>query len=224
MKRWRTLPDERLELYSPIGLKPIDETTGRTPIGWVHCYLDLSDSAGAWRNTSITAALSLGGIITYPGLERRASVIGQPPRRYRIRIEAQLYAPLYRSTQDAIEFDAYPYNDANPPQNFLQIKATQPQDLILTPLPHYPFPGHVPVLRGVVRDTTGIAVANALVAHGGNERVLTDSRGTFALPLRWAKSNPEPQIDAADHRTGRTGTITIQFPQDLRTSQTITVA
>lgn len=223
MRRWRTLTDERIELYSPIGLRLIDELTGRMPVGPIRVTLDVSDGTGGWRTTDIKATVSPNGTITYPRLGRQATVDG-PPRRYRIRIEAEVYVPLYRATQDAIEFDTHPYNDANPPRNLAQIRVTQPQDLILTPMPHYQFPGHVPVLRGVVRDAAGKAVADAMVTDGIRERVVTDSRGTFALPLRWATSNPPLTIDASDQRAGRTGSITIQFPQDLRISQTITIA
>lgn len=220
---WHTLPDERMELYSPIGLRPIDEITGRVPIGWIRPYLDVSDGAGGWRKTDIQAVVTPGGVITYPGLERRSDPAGQP-RKYRVRIEAEVYLPLYRAMQDAVEFDAFPYNDTNPPQNFAQIRTTQPQDLILTPLPHYQFPGHIPLLRGEVRDAAGAAVPDVMVTEGTRERVVTDSRGTFALPLRWVAANTQTTIDATDQRTGRTGSITIQFPQDLRTSQTITIA
>jgi hypothetical protein len=212
-----------MELYSPIGLKPIDDVTGGAPIGWVRSLLDVSDGAGGWRKGDIDAVMTPSGVITFPGLERRTDASG-PPRKYRLRVEAEVYLPLYRATQDAIEFDAYPYNDASPPQNLAQIRASQPQDLILTPMPHYQFPGHVPVLRGQVEDSSGAAVRDAVVTLGMSERVLTDARGTFALPLRWVAPNTQASIDAVDQRTGRTGTITIQFPQDLRTSQTITVA
>jgi hypothetical protein len=224
MPSWRMLADERTGLYSPVALRLIDEITGRAPVGWVRPRLDASDGAGGWRETDIKAVISPAGVVAYPGLERRAEVLGQPPRRYRVRIEAQFYLPLFRAAQDAVEFDAYPYNDVTPPQNLSQILATQPQGVILTPAPHYRFPGHIPLLRGDVQDTAGATVPDVLVTEGTRERVVTDSRGTFALPLRWATSGTAPIIDATDLRSGRTGTISIQFPQDLRTSQTITIA
>ena len=223
MRRWRTLPDERTELYSPIGLRPVDDVTGGAPIGSIRPLLDVSDGAGGWQQTDIRAVFTAGGVIAFPGLERRADA-ADPARKYRVRIEAEVYVPLYRETQDGIEFDAYPYNEADAPQNLAQIQATQPRDLILAPMPHYPFPGHVPVLRGEVQDASGVAVADATVTQGLSERVLTDARGAFALPLRWVVPNTQVTVDAVHQRTGRTGTITIQFPQDLRTSQTITVA
>jgi hypothetical protein len=224
MPGWRTQPDERARLHSPIGLRLIDEITGRAPVGWVRTLLDASDGAGGWRDTDLQAVISPAGVVTYPALERRAEVLGQPARKYRVRIEAQFYVPLFRATQDAVEFDAFPYNHVTPPQNLSQIAATQPQDVVLTPAPHYRFPSHIRLLRGEVVDGAGVPVPDVLVTEGTRERVLTDSRGTFALPLRWVASGATPVIDATDQRNGRTGTITINFPQDLRTSQTITIA
>jgi hypothetical protein len=220
--RWRTLSDERTELYSPIGLRVVDEITGEGPIGWIRSYLEASDGAGGWRKTDVPAVFTLSGVITYPALERSADPL-LPPRRYRVRVEAEFYLPLYRATRDAVEFDAFPYDDLHPPQNFSQIKATQPRNLILTPQPHYPFPGHIPVVRGIVKDPAGVSVSDATVSQGGKERVLTDSGGHFALPLRWAATNTQVIIDATDQRSNLAGSITIQFPQDLKKSQTIVV-
>jgi hypothetical protein len=103
-------------LYSPIGVRPMVEMTGLRRRGKVRAALDISDSSGGWRRTGIQAVVTMGGVIAYPGLERRAEVAGQPPRRYRIRLEADLYRPSYRASSEAIAFDAYHYNDANPPQ------------------------------------------------------------------------------------------------------------
>ena len=74
-----------------------------------------------------------------------------------------------------------------------------------------------------MQDTAGGTVPDVLVTEGTRERVVTDSRGTFALPLRWVASGTTLVVDATDQRNGRIGTITINFPQDLRTSQTITI-
>src|SRR5688572_20007313 len=104
MRRWRTLADARTALYSPIALRLIDEITGRVPVGWVRPWLDASDGSGGWRETNINAVISPAGVVTYPALERRAEVLGQLPRRYRVRIEAQFYLPLFRAAQDAVEF------------------------------------------------------------------------------------------------------------------------
>src|SRR5438105_2912627 len=118
MIRHRSLPGELTELYSPIGLLPVDAFTGGAPMGKVSAFLDLQDDNGNWRETGIKEVRTPGGVIAYPGLERRGEVAGKPSRHYRVRIEAELYQPLYLMSEDAIEFDAFPYNDTNPPGNY----------------------------------------------------------------------------------------------------------
>jgi hypothetical protein len=96
-------------------------------------------------------------------------------------------------------------------------------DTPLLPAPNYPFASHIPVLRGVVVDAAGNPVPNAYVTQGSNERALTDARGTFALPLRWVQANTAVPIDATDQRTGRSGSISIQIPGALNSSQKIPI-
>jgi hypothetical protein len=193
----------------------LDDITGDAPFGTVKALLDRRDPAGNWQETKIKAVMTPSGNLTYPGLERHPDVNG-PPRRYRCRIEAQFYGPLYQAVQDGIEFDAFPYNDTNPPANFPPPpNLPLPQDVVLTPASNYPFEPHINVLRGRTVDVNGDPVADAVVNQGIQERVLTDRRGVFALPLRWVLPNVLVPIDAVHPRTGRTGTISIMIPQDL---------
>jgi hypothetical protein len=83
---------------------------------------------------------------------------------------------------------------------------------------------HIPVLRGEVVDPAGNPVPNAYVTQGNKERALTDARGTFALPLRWVQANTPTTIDATDQRTGRVGSISIQLPAALNSSQKISIS
>lgn len=227
MRTWRILPDERTELYSPTGLRLIDGFTGLAPFGWVRPSLDVSDGGGVWRSTEIKAVRTLSNVLIYPGLERRADVVGQPPRQYRVRLKAEFYRPWYHlvpgGTFDGIEFDAFPYNDTNSPQ----VITANALDVTLAPAANYPFPTHVLVLRGIVVDPSQNPVVDAEVNWKNKEQVLTDERGEFGLPLRLTAENErtDPQdIDATDHRTVRTGTIPIQLPQALRSSQRITIS
>jgi len=242
MTKWRTLKDERLELHSPIGLRLIDDFTGNAPIGSISAHLEVSDGSGGWRATDIKAAPTPSGILAYPGLERRTEVVRKPPRRYRIKLEAELYRPFYRmiplgpvlgppyyqETADGIEFDASPYNDAYPPTDYsvnppVEIKL-RARDVKLTPAANYPFTTHVRVLRGKVVDSTGKPVVDAQVKRGNTEQVLSGEQGAFALPLRWTPNGVAVSIDAIEHRTGRSGTITITLPQALGSNQTIMVS
>lgn len=211
----KPLPGETALLFTPIGLRLLDEITGTTPFGPLRALLDRRDNAGDWQETRIQPVMTPVGNLTYPQLERHHDPIG-PSRRYRCRIEADFYLPLYRATQDGIEFDAFPYNDTNPPSNFpAPPNLPMPQDVVLTPASNYPFAQHIPVLRGRVVDVSQRPVADAMVNQGVQERVLTDTKGTFALPLRWVSPNVAVPIDASHPRTGRTGTRNITIPQDL---------
>jgi hypothetical protein len=242
MTRRSILPGERRELYSPIGLRLIDDFTGGPPIGWVRAQLELRDDSGGWRSTNVKATRTLSGILVYPGLERRAEVIGKLPRRYRVKLEAEFYRPIYRmipagpvlgpphyqATADGIEFDAFPYNDAYPPTDYTvnpPIEVTlQARDVMLVPAVNYPFPTHLRVLRGKVVNATNKPVIDAEVRRSNTERGLSDEQGFFALTLRWVLNGVSIAIDAIDHRTGRMGTIDITLPQALDRSQTITVS
>jgi hypothetical protein len=220
MTTWVQTATESMKLYSPIGLRLVDDFTGAGPRGRVDVFLDARDASGNWNATGVAAVKTLSGILSYPGLERHALVTGLPSRHYRVRLVAELYIPLYQRNSDGIEFDAFPYNDEHPPSSV----NVGTQDAVLTPAPNYRIEDHVPLLRGVVVDAANNPVKNALVTQGSKERVLTDLRGAFALPLRWVAANTPVPVDAVDERTGRTGTITIQLPGSLSKNQKIQIS
>jgi len=219
MSSWATIAQERLMLYSPIGLNLIDDLTGKAPLGKFNITLEEQDSTGDWHETHTEAVRSLSNVLLYPGLGRSADVAATPVRRYRIRIENPRYRPDYLMTDTGIEFDVHPYDDDTPPA----AAASHPMDVFLIPSASYPFPRHLRVLRGIVVDNIGDPVVNAEVVEGPRERVLTDMRGEFALPLRWTALSALVQIDAVDHRTGQNGSINAVLPTDLTHSNTITI-
>lgn len=218
MRIWRILPAERSELFSPIGLRLLDELTGAPPMGRTDAVLDVQDGAG-WRPTALQPVRTAGGVMIYPGLGRRAAAAG-PAARYRVRITAELYRPLYRKTLDGLEVDVHPWNDATPPQ----VQTRHPQDVHLAPAPNYPFPPHLAVLRGRVVDGSGQPVADTEVRMLNHDWVLSDERGEFALPLRFAAHGVALPIDASHPRTGRVGQINVTLPADLGQSQTISIS
>jgi hypothetical protein len=207
-------------LYSPVGLRLLDELTGGTPLGNVSASLDILEVNGSWRQTDIQEVRTPSAVVAYPGLERHADVTGLRPRQYRVRLAAELFIPFYRANADGIPFTAHPYNDTNPPAVIVGMAV----DTLLLPGPNYPFVTHIPVLRGLVIDSARRPVRDAYVTQSNKERALTDSRGTFALPLRWAQLNVQISIDATDQRTGRHGSIRIRLPDSLRQSQTIPIS
>jgi hypothetical protein len=239
MMRRRSLPGERLELYSPIGLIPTDTFTGQSPLGKLRVFLDMRDDDGQWHETEMKEVRTPGGVIAYPGLGRTEDVAAAALRRYRVRLKADFYLPLYAKTAggtlDGIEFTGFPYSNATPPDNYPKQPSDFPDYLTavlkkvwLVPAPNYPFPDHVPVLRGgVVRASAGEPVTGAEVSWGNRETALTAEQGAFALPMRVTEKKhlTDPQkIDAIDLRANQHGTISVIVPKAVGTNQTITVS
>lgn len=208
---WLSLATETWQLYSQIGLKLVDEFTGQAPGYPVFSGLEYQDGAGAWRAVRREAVVTPGGVISYPALGRSAQAATQPVLKHRVLLCSEFYRPDYLVDKDGIEFDIHPYDDDNPPAVIPPI----PQTVLMIPNTRYPYPGHVRLVRGVVRDSGGDPVANVEVSQGAHERVLTDERGAFTLPLRWPTLNAVVSLDAIDHRTGRNGSLNIILPGDL---------
>ena len=219
MTTWNLTVREGSVVYSPVGLRLVDDLTNLPPLGNVQAILDIKDANGNWQQTGVLPAMNSDAVLTYPGLERHAIVTGLPTRDYRVRLIADYYIPYYRINADGIVFTAYPFNDENPPKVFAKV----PANTALLPAKNYPFPPNIPVLRGVVVDATGKAVQDASVTQGNTERAITDEKGRFALPLRWVVPNTNTLIDASNERNQQTGSITIQIPADLGKSQTISI-
>jgi hypothetical protein len=220
MTTWQLTISEGKASYSLVGLRLLDELTNQPPISKVTACLDIQNSGGTWQATNIAGTWNSDAVLMYPDLERHAVVIGLSPRQYRVRLSADLYIPYYRLSADGIIFTAYPFNDTNPPAQVVKV----PADTLLLPASNYPFAPNIPVLRGIVVDATGKVVRDVSVSQGNTERAITDNKGNFALPLRWAPSNVNVPIDASDQRTGRTGSINIQLPADLGKSHTISIS
>jgi hypothetical protein len=220
MITWQMTVSEGKVSYSPVGLRLLDELTNQPPIGNVTAYLDIKNSGGTWQVTNITGARNSDAVLSYPDLERHGVVAGLSPRQYRVRLSADFYIPYYRLNAEGIVFTAYPFNDSNPPAQVV----TVPTDTVLLPASNYPFAPNIPVLRGIVVDATGKTVRDVSVTQGNTERAITDEKGNFALPLRWAQSNVNVPIDATDQRTGHTGSINIQLPADLGKSHIISIS
>ena len=220
MRAWRVEPAERQHLYGAVGLRLVDLLTGAAPLGRVDPELDV-EVAGNWLPAAARILVTSTGIVTAPGLEKHAHPATVPvPRRYRIRLTAQLYRPLYRVTTDGFEFDAFAYDDSSPPPVY-QRAATE---VVLVPDAAYPFPAHLRVLHGSVADPAGAPVVDAIVTEAANDRAVTDERGVFALPLRTAPLGQPVAITATHVRSARTGSIQVTLPADLARSQTITVS
>jgi len=213
------VPAETTVLYSQIGLRLIDDFTGDLSRYPVEAELDYRDSTGNWRLTAIEPTPTPSGHLLYPGLGRSASLPAAPVVRYRVRLMSSFYRPDYLRTLDALEFDIHPYDDTQPPA----VLSNVPLTVHLLPSVMYPYAGFVRTVRGRTLDVNGDPIANTEVSSGLAERVLSDERGVFALPLRWAPASGNVLLDAVDHRTGRTDQLALTLPQDLQQGQTFTL-
>ncbi|MGB5755635.1 MAG: hypothetical protein WBM50_01865, partial [Acidimicrobiales bacterium] len=159
MRTWVVRPETRFVMYAPIGLKLVDDLTGGGPIGLRlvdtlrgpargDLAVTLLERVGTeLRATGIRPTLTPSTILSYPGLGRTANPAASPPKDYEIRIEADFYRPLYRTTKTGIAFTAFPYDDEQHPPASVP---SGPVEIRLLPGPAYPFPNHLPVVRGVV--------------------------------------------------------------------------
>jgi hypothetical protein len=214
---WRPLHGEGIRLYSPLGLRLVDDFTGTAPLGRVTARLDREVSPGVFEPTDIPALMTPSSILTWPGLGRSSDPASAPARAYQVCITADNYRPSYLQFADGTTFQAPPWDDVNPPNPV----TTGPQDLYLFPSTAYQFPTWVPVLRGLVRDAGNLPVPNVFVHVAAVEKTLTDERGAFSLPLRWATSGMS--VDADDLRTGRTASHVLNLPTDLRSNLTFAI-
>lgn len=213
------VPAERTVVYSQIGLRLVDEFTGGPLQHRVDARISFQDSVGNWQPLDLDAIPSPSGNLLYPALGRSATFASAPMVRHRVQIESPFYRPEYLRSADALEFDIHPYDDANPPA----VLPVLPQTVLMLPSASYPYAGFVRTVRGRTVDALGDPIANVEVTAGTAERVLSDARGVFTLPLRWAPLSGNAVIDAIDHRTGRTDQINLALPQDLLQGQTFTL-
>lgn len=207
MTAWKRLLGERIVMYSPVGFRLVDDFTTREPIGRVGATLELAMSPGHYVPVDVTTRVTPSAIVVFPGLERRRDANLGTPRRYRIKLTAELYTPHYRGTvngsKDGIDFNAYPYNDDVAP-------ALDPQyiEVALLPAVNYPYESQYPVIHGDVVDTADVPVAGVLVSHTA-ERTYTDANGRYSLPIRFESTSAD--LLAEDLETGRHGSKTVSL-------------
>lgn len=216
---WVKVADARRVQFTPVGLQLVDDFTGQPPAGRVQVILEAQHGA-VWHRLDHAPTFTLGGWIAFLGLGKTIHPLGKPVVRHRVQLEAIDLLPLYGTTlaTEHVEFDVTPFDDANPPTT-----PVDQQKIFLLPAATYAFPSEVMVARGQVVDGSARPVPRALVTYGNEERALTDARGQFSLPLRWAPRNTTVQIDAAD-AAGRLGSTTVAVPGGLRRALEILIA
>ena len=215
MTVWRELGRDTTRLFSPIGFLPIDDVTQQLAGLPIAVALDVRD-AGRWVALQVRAVAAPSGTLIFPALERRARPSLHSPRHYRVRLTTDHYVPDYRQTTDGVDFDSYPYDDASPPQ----VVVRQPLTLPLYPSAAYPFAGGTRVLRGRILDVNQNAVADAGVTVDAHDKSVTNSKGEFAVVLRYARNTTVP-VDVSHQRSGRANTINITLPDALGQGLTV---
>jgi len=212
MTAWRRLAGARV-LYAPIALRLIDDFSGAAPFRPLGAALDVMDGA-RWAPTGIKAIRTVSGIIAYPGLGRVQNVAAAPTVRHRVRLtdddECMLYRPAYRFSLDGLEFDVSPWNDTQPPA----ILPGGPEAVFLWPGTNYPFARAIAVLRGRTIDGGGAPLADARISSG-TDRVLSDERGAFSLPVRLTAPAASITVLAEHARTGVSASATVPLPAGL---------
>lgn len=223
---------ESSNLYAGLGVQLVDEFASvpsanleLPPLGWTTIEIDIDDGGGVFRPLDpalLVTARSASGVVWYPWLEHHFDARGLPARNYRVRVSAGLYTPRYAYDSDGVIVAVSPYDDNNPPA----ILPTAPAKIFLLAAAAYPFAPAVPVLRGLVTDTAGTPVPDALVswidATLQTDTVLTDADGEFSLPMRRAAQNTP--IDIHAERPGLAGDTIVRIPQDLSTFHTIPIS
>jgi hypothetical protein len=163
-----------------------------------------------WAPDEARPLITLGRVLTYPGLGRRRQPWPAESSLYRVRVDAPGYRALYPPDEppdlqeqtpeeyadefdaavDAREFVVPHYDDLHPPA---VEERQRPERLRLAPAVAFGYPPGTRVIRGLVRRPGGAGIAGALVQartpdrnRFGDwyERTVTDPGGRFRLALR----------------------------------------
>ena|SRR5262249_28769606 len=208
-------------MFSPVGLRLVDEFTAEPLIGRVRATLEIADPQVQFRPTGIEAVITPSSFLIYPGLGLSRDPQNAQPKKYRVSLDAEFYFPLYSATPGGtaagIEFFAYPYDSTTPP--------AQPPlvaDLVFLPGPNYPFPGSYPVIRGFVELLGGARVKGAQVWFAQQERVISGDRGAYSIALRHVVSTATIQANDDQNHVGSV-TVDVSNPNSRDVSQRITI-
>ncbi len=218
MTQWRVIETDRRKTFCPIALELRDEFSGGAVIGDVQLSLDLQRGTN-WIPIDIAPARTSRGLFVYPGLGRAVDPLALPNFRVRLRVTAAHYRPRYQLNSDGLEFEIATYNDAIPPA----VSPLMPEIVLMLPTASYPFGGHIRVLRGRVIDAGNLPVSNASVEADGVERVISDDKGSFTLPLRWQKKTATVAIQVDHPRSGTGAAASFNLPGALVGNHDITV-
>lgn len=218
MTGWRLLDNARRTDHCPIAIDLRDEFTGGPMRGEAAISMEVQDGA-QWHPFDKVPYRNPSGLYVYTGLGRVPDPAALPQYRVRISVSARGYRPLYRLTDDHLEFDIGTYNDTVPPA----LSPILPQVVLMVPTSGYRFAGHVRTIKGRVLDVGGQPVADAEVSADGVERVITSEDGGFAVPLRWQDLNAVVALAVQHPRSGRVANANLALPAALSGSNDLTI-
>lgn len=182
MIRFTPYPEERSALHAQVAVQLRDEFTGQQPQGRIDvCVLE----AETEREVDVRPRVSSMGIWSFPGLGNYVS----RETEFSVRIDCEYYDSL-----EVKKFTVIPYrNDeglsVGHDPGFRTIR--------LRPNQKYPYPTHVPTIRGRVWDSNDVPAVGVSVDYGIAEFTKTDEDGFFALPIRWLAAGVWPTSEIA---------------------------
>lgn len=211
MTGWRPRPDLRLRMVASRAFALVDDFASAPPLVPVPFILEeLRQPPSGWAETGRAALRGSGGMLAFAGLGLAIDPASTPLRRFRLRLVEDppraVYRPAFRFERDALEFELPTYNHAVPPADLPEA----PEPVFLYPGAAYPFPRHLTVLRGTVRDAAG-PVADVRISTG-SDHVLSDERGAFSLPVRIGQPVNMVVLDCEHRRSSRSFAAAVALP------------
>jgi hypothetical protein len=200
----------RLVLETRVVGLPVDSFTGRPPAGTMTYELLVVQMVGGQpvrEPTRFNPFVTGRGVVTFPALEESPAATGQP---FVLLVDPGEVRARY-PTPGTPGFDfAFPG-----PGGLRRVS------IDLRPGPAYPYPRHVPVVRGLVR-LAGEPVPDVVVS-AGNDTALSDASGRFSLGVR-VFTDGQPLTVQADDGLGHTGVATEVVPDIFQQSVPIDIA
>jgi hypothetical protein len=201
-------------LWSGAAAWLVDDHDPELPVTAATVSIEIADGTG-WRKLDRAPVVTAFGTYAFPKLEKRGDARNVPSRKYRLSVYAPGYTPYYRFDRDGVVIDVYPYDDDRPPA----VPPTRPEIIPLYPAADYPFGASAPLIYGTVLDNTG-APAPFVLVECNNDRVLSDARGAFVLPLGRSPAGPIV-VDATDRNGNAATPLPVTVPQGLGKHYTI---
>jgi hypothetical protein len=218
---WRIRSDLTDWTRPSLALRLFDVFTGDAPQTPFTLRLERAEPTGRWAKVDVKPQGFSAGVTSFFALERRVNAVGLPPALYRFTVESELYLPEFRRARDFETTTVAPWDGRTVPMPPPPVPIAVP----LCPTTKYAFPTETPIVRGVVREASGVPVRDALVFGGAaGSRTITEKSGAFALPLPGVPFAAPIAIGVAD-RIGRSATqnVTFTLPGGLSQSLTFTL-